>query len=157
MIRVAAVNPGEGRGRAYESSRATSGRSAESAETSGGATSPAADSAEAEVLTAGPLEIYVDEGLARVDGKAIRISGHAFGILVALARRPGEIVSRDDLYLQAWGTPLRPGDRSVDVFMVKLRGLLETDRPSWSFIHTHPGLGYRLAPQPEGRPPSKLR
>jgi DNA-binding winged helix-turn-helix (wHTH) protein len=46
-----------------------------------------------------------------------------------------------------WGGELRPGDRSVDVYVSKLRGKLETSMPDRRFIHTHPGFGYRFQPQ----------
>jgi DNA-binding response OmpR family regulator len=40
---------------------------------------------------------------------------------------------------------MRPGDRSVDVYVRKLRVKLENALPDWSFIHTHFGFGYRLS------------
>ena len=43
---------------------------------------------------------------------------------------------------------MRDGDRSVDVYVSKLRGKLETAMPDRRFIHTHPGFGYRFQPQP---------
>jgi DNA-binding winged helix-turn-helix (wHTH) protein len=42
------------------------------------------------------------------------------------------------------------GDRSVDVFIRKLRQKLRTASPKWSYIHTHFGVGYRFAPEREG-------
>jgi DNA-binding response OmpR family regulator len=42
---------------------------------------------------------------------------------------------------------MRPGDRSVDVYVRRLRVKLERMMPEWRFIHTHFGLGYRLAPE----------
>ena len=42
---------------------------------------------------------------------------------------------------------MRPGDRSVDVYVRKLRVKLEQALPGWRFIHTHFGFGYRLAPE----------
>ena len=41
------------------------------------------------------------------------------------------------------------GDRSVDVFVRKLRQKLERASPSWRYIHTHFGIGYRFAAEPE--------
>jgi len=69
------------------------------------------------------------------------------GRLAALAQRAGAIVSRDELYEKVWGGKLRPGDRSVDVYVSKLRGKLEAAMPDRRFIHTHPGFGYRFQPQ----------
>jgi hypothetical protein len=47
-----------------------------------------------------------------------------------------------------WGGDLRPGDRSVDVYVSKLRGKLELALPDRRFIHTHQGFGYRFQPEP---------
>jgi DNA-binding winged helix-turn-helix (wHTH) protein len=44
------------------------------------------------------------------------------------------------------------GDRSVDVFVRKLRQKLRTGSPRWSYIHTHFGVGYRLAAQCDDMP-----
>ena len=99
------------------------------------------------VLTVGPLEVVEDEELARVDGRAVTVSGYAFGLLVAMARRPGVVVGRDVLYREVWGATLQPGDRSVDATLFKLRGALEQAGPGWRFIHTHQARGYRLAPK----------
>jgi len=44
------------------------------------------------------------------------------------------------------------GDRSVDVFVRKLRLKLETASPDWSYIHTHFGVGYRFQPERSGGP-----
>jgi DNA-binding response OmpR family regulator len=71
-----------------------------------------------------------------------------YSLLVELARRPGRIVSRDNLYELVWRDPLRPGDRSVDVYIHKLRSKLETALPDWRFIHTHVGFGYRFSSEP---------
>jgi len=51
-----------------------------------------------EVLCVGPLEVHLHQPLARIEGRAAVIGGHAHKVLVALARRPTEIVNRDDLY-----------------------------------------------------------
>ncbi len=71
-----------------------------------------------------------------------------FELLVAMARRAGAIVTREELYSAVWGGELRAGDRSVDVYVSKLRGKLEAAMPDRRFIHTHPGFGYRFQPQP---------
>jgi DNA-binding winged helix-turn-helix (wHTH) protein len=65
-----------------------------------------------------------------------------------MAQRLGAIVTRDELYHAVWGGELRAGDRSVDVYVSKLRGKLEAAMPDRRFIHTHPGFGYRFQPQP---------
>ncbi len=102
----------------------------------------------ADILYAGELEIHPDEGLVLGSGNAITLSVREFDLLVAMASRPGAIIARDDLYRIVWGGQLRVGDRSVDVYVSKLRGKLEEALPDRSFIHTHPGFGYRFQPQP---------
>ena len=99
-------------------------------------------------LYAGELEIRLGEGLVLATGRALTLSVREFELLAAMARRAGAIVTRDDLYAEVWGGELRPGDRSVDVYVSKLRNKLETAMPDRRFIHTHPGFGYRFQPQP---------
>ena len=109
----------------------------------------------ASTLRVADLEIRPAEGLAAIDGRALSLSVREFGLLVALARREGRIVRREDLYRIVWGAELRAGDRSIDVYVHKLRVKLEEagvgGNPS-AFIHTHVGFGYRFAP--ESRPDS---
>jgi DNA-binding response OmpR family regulator len=101
-----------------------------------------------EVLYAGELEIRLEEGLVLATGRALTLSVREFELLVAMARRLGAIITREELYATVWGGPLRAGDRSVDVYVSKLRGKLERALPDRRFIHTHPGFGYRFQPQP---------
>jgi DNA-binding response OmpR family regulator len=99
-------------------------------------------------LYAGELEIRLGEGLVLATGRALTLSVREFELLAAMARHAGAIVTREALYSEVWGGELRPGDRSVDVYVSKLRGKLETAMPDRRFIHTHPGFGYRFQPQP---------
>ncbi|MHB1468043.1 MAG: winged helix-turn-helix domain-containing protein [Solirubrobacteraceae bacterium] len=99
-------------------------------------------------LHAGELEIRPGEGLALATGQALVLSVREFSLLVALARRSGSIVTREELFEAVWGAQLRHGDRSVDVYVSKLRSKLEAAMPDRRFIHTHPGFGYRFQPQP---------
>jgi len=102
----------------------------------------------ANVLYAGELEIRLEEGLVLATGQALTLSVREFELLAALARRLGAIITREELYMTVWGGTLRAGDRSVDVYVSKLRGKLEDALPDRRFIHTHPGFGYRFQPQP---------
>jgi DNA-binding response OmpR family regulator len=100
-------------------------------------------------LYAGELEVRPLEGLALATGQALTLSVREFQLLVAMVSRIGAIVTREELYGMAWGGELRPGDRSVDVYVAKLRTKLKAAMPDRRFIHTHPGFGYRFQPQPQ--------
>lgn len=106
-----------------------------------------ADKAFREVLEVGPLEIVPEEHTARADGKALMLSTREIRLLTEMARREDRIMSREALFGLVWGRDMRRGDRSVDVYVRKLRVKLEDALPGWTFIHTHFGFGYRLAPE----------
>ena len=105
-----------------------------------------------DTIRVGALEIHPTEGLALAGGNALSLSVREFGLLVALARSGGSIVRREDLYQRVWGGALRNGDRSIDVYVHKLRVKLEQALPELQFIHTHVGFGYRFAPAPAATP-----
>ncbi len=102
----------------------------------------------ASTIYVGELEIRVGEGLVLATGRALKLSVREFELLVAMAQRAGTIVTREELYVAVWGGELRAGDRSVDVYISKLRTKLEAAMPDRRFIHTHQGFGYRFQPQP---------
>jgi DNA-binding winged helix-turn-helix (wHTH) protein len=58
------------------------------------------------------------------------------------------VLQREEIYQSVWGYAMAHGDRSVDVFVRKLRQKLETHSPGWLYIHTHFGIGYRFQPEP---------
>jgi DNA-binding response OmpR family regulator len=58
------------------------------------------------------------------------------------------VLEREDIYQRVWGYTMAHGDRSVDVFVRKLRSKLEAVSPGWRYVHTHFGVGYRFAPEP---------
>ena len=96
------------------------------------------------VLSVGPLEIRSGERQAVAAGRTLALSLRELELLEALARREGRIVPREELYETVWGGPLRAEDRSVDVYIHKLRVKLGEALPGWRYIHTHFGFGYRL-------------
>jgi len=104
-----------------------------------------------DTLRASEVEIVLGQGLVLVGGRAMPLSVREFNLLAALVRRPGAVATRDELYAEAWGSELRPGDRQVDVYVAKLRRNLRKAMPDRRFIHTEHGHGYRfqLEPLPE--------
>jgi DNA-binding response OmpR family regulator len=101
-----------------------------------------------EVIKAGDLEIRPSEYLALAGGRTLTLSVRELDLLAALGRREGRIVPRAELYATVWGAPMRDADRSVDVYVHKLRHKLEIALPEWRFIHTHVGFGYRFSSEP---------
>ena len=80
---------------------------------------------------------------------SLELTAREFEILDLLARSE-RVMGREEIYERVWGYAMAHGDRSVDVFVRKLRQKLRTASPDWNYIHTHFGVGYRFAPQLEG-------
>ncbi len=104
-------------------------------------------SSPSQTVVAGPVEVRPDELLVLVKDRPLTLSVQEFRLLCVLAARAGRIVTRDELYRSVWGSPLRPGDRSVDVYIRKLRVKLAETLPDHTCIHTHVGFGYRFQPE----------
>jgi DNA-binding response OmpR family regulator len=98
-----------------------------------------------EVLDVGPLQIFPEEHLVRAGGRPLMLSIRELRLLTELARRADRIMAREDLFRLVWGKEMRAGDRSVDVYVRKLRVKLQRALPGWWLIHTHFGFGYRMA------------
>ncbi|HYI38622.1 MAG TPA: winged helix-turn-helix domain-containing protein, partial [Thermoleophilaceae bacterium] len=64
-----------------------------------------------------------------------------------LAHAEGKVLQREEIYQRVWGYTMAHGDRSVDVFIRKVRQKLEAVSPPWRYIHTHFGVGYRFDPE----------
>ena len=106
------------------------------------------EAAQVEEIVAGNLVIRPDQFLAHVNGRPVTLTMRELSLLIALARRAGRVVSRQELYAVVWQQPYRPYERSVDVYVGKLRQKLEEAAPDWRYIHTHFGFGYRFDAQP---------
>ena len=101
-------------------------------------------------LSFGNLEIRPDEIQALANGLRVGLTVREFQVLLVLARREDHVVRRTDIYAQVWGGEMKKRDRSVDVFVRKLRNKLARAAPDWTYIHTHFGVGYRFAAAPNG-------
>ena len=108
---------------------------------------PSGSSPHGEVLETANLEIRPGEFQLLADGKRVGLTVREFQTFLVLAERPDRVVSRPEIYALVWGGQMAYRDRSVDVFVRKLRQKLETASPRWRYIHTHFGIGYRFDPE----------
>jgi DNA-binding response OmpR family regulator len=100
-------------------------------------------------LVVGELEIRADRFQAFVGGQDVDLTRREFELLQLLADARGQVLQREEIYQRVWGYAMAHGDRSVDVFVRKLRQKLEARSPGWVYIHTHFGIGYRFQPEPK--------
>src|SRR3954452_20954462 len=107
---------------------------------------------EAGPVVAGELEIRADQFQAFVGGQSLDLTRREFELLQLLADARGTVLQREEIYQRVWGYAMAHGDRSVDVFVRKLRQKLETASPQWRYIHTHFGIGYRFDPETDEIP-----
>jgi len=101
--------------------------------------------AQDETLDAGELSIRPDRFDAYASGQPASLSRKEYELLFELATAGGRVLEREDIYQRVWGYTMVRGDRSVDVFVRKLRQKLERVSPDWRYVHTHFGVGYRFA------------
>jgi two-component system phosphate regulon response regulator OmpR len=96
-------------------------------------------------LRFGCVEIDADARTLRVNGEPREITSHQFNLLLALARNPGRVLSRDFLMDAVRGEPLEAFDRSIDVHISRLRAAMEDDPRHPRRIITVRGSGYVFA------------
>jgi DNA-binding response OmpR family regulator len=99
-------------------------------------------------IQAGEVEIRADRFQAYVGERSVDLTRREFELIELLAGAEGRVLEREEIYQRVWGYAMARGDRSVDVFVRKLRQKLEKASPRWRYIHTHFGVGYRLSPEP---------
>jgi DNA-binding response OmpR family regulator len=96
----------------------------------------------------GEVEVRPDQFQAFVGGVSADLTRREFELIQLLADAQGQVMQREEIYQRVWGYAMVHGDRSVDVFVRKLRQKLEKVSPRWRYIHTHFGIGYRFAAEP---------
>jgi DNA-binding response OmpR family regulator len=109
-----------------------------------GATQDRGEPIEIEELRIDPREVQ-----AYVDGASAELTPTEFRLLYALALERGRVVTRDELMQKIWGRRQRHRDRTVDVFVRKLRAKVDRRASAHDFIHTRHGVGYKLDPLPK--------
>src|SRR3954449_1627115 len=103
-------------------------------------------------VVAGELEIRGDQFQAFVGGQSLDLTRREFELLQLLSEARATVLQREEIYQRVCGYAMAHGDRSVDVFVRKLRQKLETASPHWRYIHTHFGIGYRFDPETDELP-----
>ena len=96
----------------------------------------------------GEITVRPDLYQAYADEVSLELTAREFEILHLLTGSD-RVLRREEIYERVWGYAMAHGDRSVDVFVRKLRQKLRAASPQWSYIHTHFGVGYRFAPERE--------
>jgi DNA-binding response OmpR family regulator len=104
-------------------------------------------------MVLGEIEIRPDRFQAYVASQSVELTRREYELLHVLAQAKGRVIERETLYQSVWGYAMAHGDRSVDVFVRKLRAKLATSSPGWEYIHTHFGIGYRFEPEGPGGDP----
>ncbi len=92
-------------------------------------------------------ELVVDVGPRRVTlaGSAVELTRKEFDLVLALAMRPGEVVTKRTLLAEVWQQPYGGGDRTVDVHLSWLRRKLGESAAAPRYLHTVRGVGIRLS------------
>lgn len=99
------------------------------------------------VLSVGPLEIDEARFTARREGTEIPLTATEFRLLLALARRPGQVFTREVLLDRVWGYDHLGDSRLVDVAVQRLRAKVEPDPAHPRLLFTVRGAGYKLDPR----------
>src|SRR5690606_16924357 len=104
------------------------------------------ESEPAETLTIGDLTIDVPGHEVTRDGKQIQLTPLEFDLLVALARKPRQVFTREVLLEQVWGYRHAADTRLVNVHVQRLRSKVERDPEHPEVVLTVRGVGYKAGP-----------
>jgi len=96
------------------------------------------------MLSVGQLEVDPAGFTARKDGKDLLLTATEFRLLLEMARRPGQVFTRELLLQRVWNYDYLGDSRLVDVAVQRLRAKLEDDPAHPTMIKTVRGVGYRL-------------
>ena len=99
-----------------------------------------------EVLEIGDLSIDVAGHAVRRDGQVIGLTPLEFDLLVALARKPWQVFTREVLLEQVWGYRHAADTRLVNVHVQRLRSKVERDPERPEIVVTVRGVGYKAGP-----------
>jgi DNA-binding response OmpR family regulator len=104
-------------------------------------------------IRVGDLAVDPRSRTVTLAGEPVDLTRREFDLLLALASRPGEVVTKRELLSEVWQQPWGGGDRTVDVHLSWLRRKLGETASNPRYLHTVRGVGVRLeAPAAEGQP-----
>ena len=106
-----------------------------------------------EPILAGEITLFPDQYQAFIANQSVGLTKREFELLCLFAEKRGQVLERETIYRRVWGYAMAHGDRSVDVFVRKLRLKLAEVAGKRDFIHTHFGIGYRFDPDLAGVAP----
>ncbi len=92
----------------------------------------------------GTLQIDTDSRTVTVNNQQVDLTFKEFELLLAMAKQPNRVFSRDQLFAQVWGSDFLGESRTVDVHIRYLREKLESNPSQPKHILTVRGVGYRL-------------
>jgi two-component system KDP operon response regulator KdpE len=96
------------------------------------------------VLEVGPIRIDLDAHTVTVDGRAVHLTPHEFGILRLLAQHPGKLLTHRAILHEVWGPAYGDESNYLHVYVSQLRRKLEPDAARPRYLLTEAGAGYRL-------------
>jgi len=91
------------------------------------------------------LEVDLRARDVRRDGKSIHLSPIEFDLLRVLARNRGRLLTHRQLLTEVWGPEYASDTQVLRTTIGRLRGKIEREASNPQYIHTDPGIGYRLA------------
>jgi len=86
---------------------------------------------------------------AYLDGESAELTPTEFRLLYAMALDAGRVLTRDELLQNVWGRRASHRDRTVDVFVRKLREKIDLRASRHTFLQTRYGVGYKFEPEPK--------
>lgn len=98
----------------------------------------------------GRLQVRPRDYVALADGVVLKLTPRQLALLAELASEPNRVRTRAELLETVWDAEPGSATRVVDVAIAHLRARLAAALPDRAYIHTHPRIGYRFAPEPTG-------
>jgi DNA-binding response OmpR family regulator len=105
-------------------------------------------------LQAGGIDLDRASCRVTLNGEIVTLTATEFRLLEFLMSRPGVVFSREQLLDGVWGQDRAVTDRTVDVYVLRLRQKIEIDTAAPRLIHSIRGFGYSFEPRAAGTPES---